>query len=466
MPLDMINFNIYQDLDVQNSSTASNYKHAGFGQRIKTNGFIHNKILSPSETARKITQSYGKEGMTGVKTVVIDAGHGGHDPGTSGRYEKEKNIALKIAVKLAKQIQLQHPDVSIILTRDKDVFIPLHERAKIANDAKADLFISIHCNALRNSSATAGTETYVLGNHRMEDNLQVAMRENSAILFEQDYESIYNFDPNSPEGYIIMSMYQDVYQEQSIRFAQKVEGQIAHVGSKKSRGVKQAGFLVLRETAMPSVLVETGFLTNRSDEAYLRSSAGQDEMAAKISQAFSEYKREINFLTRNDKAVETIESPSAQSKSIQSNKAPLANTGFQSVEKGKKTLSDFKSKTGTNKQYNYSSSSSNSNEFTSKGQTSAKASEKQISIKVQLAASKKRMDLSLQPWSSIDGQIEVVQEGGFYKYLYGNFSNRAEAERKRLEYQRAGFPSAFTVYYREGKRIKQEEALKALKKNL
>lgn len=451
MPLGYNYFNISKTIEPVQEVQNTSYVQKGFGMRISPNGIHSRQILSPSETARKITQSYNKEALSSVKTVVIDAGHGGYDPGTSGKYTKEKTIALQIALKLSQFIKLEHPDVKVILTRDKDVFIPLHERAKIANDAKADLFISIHCNAIKGSTATAGTETYVLGNHRMEENLQTAMRENSSILFEQDYEQIYNFDPNSPEGYIIMSMYQDVYQDQSVRFAQKVENQMSKVGSQKSRGVKQAGFIVLKATAMPSVLVETGFLTNRTDENYLKSAVGQNQIAQKIANAFSEYTNEIEYLTRGDQKLESIPNKTPEDWKIASQSNPTFNTGasVNDSEKSKKTIADFnnKIKKPQEKQYNYAS-----------GDLTAKSVAPQVNIKIQLAASKKRMDISQEPWTSVNGQIEVIQEGGFYKYLLGNFKSTGEAERNRLNYHKLGFSGAFTVYYKDGKRISQQEA--------
>ena len=163
------------------------------------------------------------------------------------------------------------------MTRDKDVFVPLHQRAAIANRNDADLFISIHCNSFR--GVAYGSETYVLGPHRMADNLEVAKRENASILLEADYEKNYDYDPNSAEGHIIMSMYQNAYQEQSLLLADRIERNGQQAGKLRSRGVKQAGFLVLRETAMPSVLVETGYLTHAKDERILVSTSGQNSIA-------------------------------------------------------------------------------------------------------------------------------------------------------------------------------------------
>jgi len=457
MPLGLNYFNISKTFESDHKVQTKDYSQKSFGLRISSNGIHSKQILSPEETARKITQTYSKEALRTIKTIVIDAGHGGHDPGTSGKYAKEKNIALQIALKLSVLIKIKHPEVQVILTREKDVFIPLHERAKIANDAKADLFISIHCNAIKGSTATAGTETYVLGNHRMEENLKTAMRENSSILFEQNYEQIYNFDPNSPEGYIIMSMYQDVYQDQSIRFAQKVEDQMSKVGSQKSRGVKQAGFIVLKATAMPSVLVETGFLTNRTDENYLRSADGQNQIAQKIAKAFTDYNNEIDYLTRGEQQLETIPNKTPRNWEISDNSGPtiIKSSPTNNAEKSKKTIADF----NTRRKGNTDAYNSASTDLTPKSVAPT------VNIKIQLAASRKRLDITEEPWTSVNGQIEVIQESGFYKYLLGNFKTTAEAEQNRLNYHKLGFSGAFTVFYKDGKRISQNEARTFIEKN-
>lgn len=228
-----------------------------------------------------------------VKTVVIDAGHGGKDPGCSGHFSKEKDVALKIALEVGKIINEYAPDVKVIYTRKDNRFIELDDRARIANKNNADLFISIHCNALSRKEVH-GTESYVMGLHTSEENLSVAMRENSVILKEDNYEEDYGgFDPNSPLAYIMMANMQSAYQEQSILIANNVESQFKNRVQRHSRGVKQAGFLVLRKTAMPSVLIETGYLTNASEEKYLNSDLGRLYIASGIYRAFRDYKQAI-----------------------------------------------------------------------------------------------------------------------------------------------------------------------------
>ncbi|HEY4653762.1 MAG TPA: N-acetylmuramoyl-L-alanine amidase [Cyclobacteriaceae bacterium] len=228
-----------------------------------------------------------------ISKVVIDAGHGGHDPGTHGRKYKEKDIALNIALKVGTYIEQYVPGVEVIYTRKDDSYIPLDKRAEIANKNDANLFISIHVNSIPNNT-TYGTETWVMGLHRSESNLEVAKRENAVILLDEDYKERYEgFDPNSPESYILFSLTQDAYYESSIKMAQKVESQFKERVGRNSRGVKQAGFVVLYKTAMPSVLVETGFITHRTEEEYLGSERGQDLIASGIYRAFKEYKLDV-----------------------------------------------------------------------------------------------------------------------------------------------------------------------------
>ncbi len=227
-----------------------------------------------------------------IDVVVIDAGHGGHDSGTRGRVAKESNTALKIALALGKKIKADMPEVKVLYTRTSDVFVELDERSAYANRNRADLFISIHCNA--GSSRALGTETFVMGLHKSEGNLAVAKRENSVILKEKDYKETYKgFDPTSPLAHIMLANYQSAFLSSSLSFAGKVERQFRTESQRRSRGVKQAGFLVLWRTTMPSVLVETGFLSNPTEEAYLNSRNGQDEVAESVYRAFAQYRKEM-----------------------------------------------------------------------------------------------------------------------------------------------------------------------------
>ncbi|MFM8431361.1 MAG: N-acetylmuramoyl-L-alanine amidase, partial [Bacteroidota bacterium] len=236
-----------------------------------------------------------------VRTVVIDAGHGGHDMGCSGKSGvKEKDVALAISLKLGQLIESNFPDVKVVYTRKTDVFLELHERAQIANNAHADLFICVHCNSAcfydkkkRKETCkpeTEGAETFIMGLHKTEANLEVSRRENSVVVLEKDYKTQYDgFDPNSPEADIIFSLYQGTYMEQSLQFASAVQDELTEKG-RVNRGVKQAGFWVLYKTAMPSVLIETGFLSSPVEEKFLGSAKGQQSVANCIYRAFRKYK--------------------------------------------------------------------------------------------------------------------------------------------------------------------------------
>ena len=228
-----------------------------------------------------------------INKIVLDAGHGGKDPGTSGKLSKEKEIALKIVLELGEIINKYMPDVKVIYTRDDDSFPQLNERAELANKEGADLFISVHANWVANPRIR-GTETYVMGLHKTQDNLQVAMRENSVIELEEGADENYDgFDPNSPESYILFSLTQNAYLNNSLLLAQNVENQFKERAGRKSRGVKSAGFLVLWQTSMPSILVETGYLSNEREEQELNDELVQTYIASGIYRAFRDYKNQI-----------------------------------------------------------------------------------------------------------------------------------------------------------------------------
>ncbi|WP_206513017.1 N-acetylmuramoyl-L-alanine amidase family protein [Larkinella soli] len=230
-----------------------------------------------------------------LRTVVLDPGHGGKDPGCMTRRNRESRIVLKIALELGRRIREEMPNVKVIYTRSTDVFIELNERSAIANRNKADLFISIHVNASPSSSRVYGTETYTMGLHKTNGNLEVAKRENAVILKESNYRENYRgFDPDSPLAHIMLANYQHAFMNSSIDFAQKVEWSFKKNAERHSHGVKQAGFLVLWRTTMPSVLVETGFITNPEEERFLASEEGQDQIANSIFRAFKAYKEEVD----------------------------------------------------------------------------------------------------------------------------------------------------------------------------
>ena len=238
------------------------------------------------------TSFYPRPAKYRLKTIVLDAGHGGKDPGTHGKKTKEKDVTLAVVLKLGKLLKAKYPDVKILYTRMTDNFIELHERAAIANRNNADLFISIHCNS--GPAHVCGSETYAMGLHTSEGNLRVAKRENAVVLKEENYLQKYGgFDPSSPMAHIFFANVQNAYLDRSLSLAQKVENQFQNQDGKKSRGVKQAGFIVLWKTAMPAVLIELGYLTHAKEEKVLHGSEGQDEAAKSIFKAIGNYKNDL-----------------------------------------------------------------------------------------------------------------------------------------------------------------------------
>ncbi|MCL2727613.1 MAG: N-acetylmuramoyl-L-alanine amidase [Bacteroidales bacterium] len=230
---------------------------------------------------------------TQLRTVVIDPGHGGKDPGTvaPGGRNLEKQIVLSVALKLGKLIENAYPDVKVLYTRKTDVFVPLSERTDFANKNHADLFISIHVNSIRNNTAPSGSETFVMGVNKSESNMEVSKLENSVIAYEDDYNTTYQgFDPNNPESYIIFSLLQNAHLEQSVHFAELVQNALGRAPITINRGVKQGGLLVLWRSTMPAVLVELGFLSNAKDRQVLISEDGQQKLATALFNAFKQYK--------------------------------------------------------------------------------------------------------------------------------------------------------------------------------
>ena len=336
--------------------------------------------------------------------VVIDAGHGGHDSGAVGKNSKEKDVTLSMALKLEKYLKQQMPDADVLLTRNTDVFIPLFSRIQFANDEKADLFVSLHCNYISNAK-TRGTETFVMGLHRAAENLEVAKRENASILLESNYLSNYDgYDPNSAEGHIIMSMYQNNYLDKSIEFAAKVEDQFSKLHLSKSRGVKQAGFAVLRRASMPAVLVEAGFLSNETDEAFLLSAEGQQIVVESIFNAIRIYKE------------------SNKNTDINSTKEALAIAAIDEA-RGKNPESKTPEKPGNIRP----------------------DMEGDYIYKVQIAAFKNDVaDMDTPDLRKI-GTLSKVSQSGVNKYLVGDFVSRESAEVAREKLKNLGYKGAFIV---------------------
>lgn len=364
------------------------------------------KLIYQSVEAIKSELNSNKVARKKRFKVVIDAGHGGHDTGAVGSSSKEKDLTLSMALKLEKYINKNLPEVDVLLTRNTDVFIPLFRRIQYANDEKADLFISLHCNYISNSK-TRGTETFVMGLHRATENLEVAKRENASILLESNYESNYDgYDPNSTEGHIMMSMYQNNYLEKSIEFAANVEDQFSRLHLSKSRGVKQAGFAVLRRASMPSVLVEAGFLSNETDEAFLLSDKGQQIVVESVFNAIRKF-HESNQYVQEDVRKDVVAD---------------ANSGSSKSDVAKNATSNGRTNQATNT-------------------TSAGA----YIYKVQIAAFRNDNADMDSPELRMIGTLSVVNQNGISKYLVGDYVSRESAEVAREKLKNLGYKGAFIV---------------------
>lgn len=400
---------------------------------------VANSLYSPHDdmffqiSLKGKEQNDKKKGGYQINKIVLDAGHGGKDPGCSGGYSKEKEITLAIVKKAGAMIKARFPEMEVIYTRDKDVFVPLNERANIANKQKADLFISVHCNAVVNGAHIKGSETYVLGLHRQNSNLAVAKRENSAVVLEDDYSRNYSgFDPNSDEGNIFLSMVQNAYMEQSMQFAALVEKNMVKHTGRRSYGVKQAGFVVLWATAMPSILIETGYLTNADEEKLLSSAEGQDEFASIILDALVAYKSDAEGTESvlNDPVL--VESEAK--KDIPEPARPV------SVKTETKAASVIKQ---------------------APARSSVPPSPTALVFKIQLSASANEINISTGPWVQLN-QIEKAFENNMYKYMTGNFTDLAAAAAEKARLQPLGFNDAFIVAYQGKNRISLEEAKKMM----
>jgi len=329
--------------------------------------------------------------------VVLDAGHGGKDPGKPSKYGyKEKDVALNIVLGIGKELS-KLPGIKVVYTRDTDKFIGLKQRGAIANKANADLFVSVHCNA--HHTQAYGAETYVLGIHRNQTNFEVAKAENSVIFLEEDYEKNYEgFDPNSPEAAIGLTLAQEEYLDQSILLASLVQDNFTKKLKRKNRGVKQAGFVVLHQTVMPSILVETGFITNKKEGAYLNSKSGQNKLAKSIANAILDYKEN---LYRDDEFVSEDISNESEAKIYD-----------------------------------------------------------EITFKVQIAASRNALDPKPYNFKGLD-EISRSQSGDLYKYFFGNTSNYTKIKEFKELAESKGYKNCFIVAYKKGQKITLQEALKS-----
>ena len=356
-----------------------------------------------------------------ITTVVIDAGHGGKDTGALGAISKEKDLNLTVALLTGDYIKKNLPDVTVIYTRERDVFVPLGDRADIANRNNADVFISIHCNSAsgKNASSATGAETFVLGEHKNAANLEVAKKENSAILLEDDADARYdNFDLDSPEAYIALSLFQKEYLNQSLSLAAKVQDQFTKRVGRKDRGVQQAGFLVLWKTAMPSILIELGFISNASEERFLASEDGQTYMASAIFRAFRDFKTAYEGENNNASCpigvtevelipvTEPVQGPEQELK-------PQTNSG--------------------------------------------------VSFKVQFATRDTQVPVTAKEFEKVP-EVDVYFYNGAYRYTSGDFRTKQEAADRQAAVRKLGFSDAFVVAFINGERATLKEAENYLQK--
>ena len=413
-------------------------------------------------------------------TLVIDPGHGGHDAGAIGAISKEKDINLNIALAFGHYVERNLPDVNVIYTRKTDVFIPLHQRADIANKAKADLFISVHTNSVASGRYVKGFQVYTLGMHRAKANLDVAMRENSVISMEKGYQQTYQgFDPNSSESYIMFEFMQNANMERSVELARMIQNSVCSSAGRIDKGVHQAGFLVLRESYMPSCLIELGFITAADEEEYLNSPAGIDAMAKGIYNAFVQYKNAYdtrivvpyrpveNKRIVIDRVVPTAPTtkphpvtPIERSRSVapvqrsrstvpveqprSSTPAPPARP-MNKVQEAKKRISDA------------------IRELLPCNDSEAETTKSVPVFKVQVLASNRQLRSGSELFRG-HTDIDCVQEGNFYKYCIGSSTNYNDISRLRGKLLK-DFPQAFIIAYKNGARMDVNQAIAEFLKN-
>jgi len=345
--------------------------------------------------------------------VVIDAGHGGKDPGAMGSIGKEKDINLAVALQLGNLIKERHPDVKVIYTRDDDYFVELQERANIANRSKAHLFISIHTNSSKSHEAR-GTETYTLGLRRSNENLEVAKRENSVILLEDNYRVKYEgFDPNSSESYIMFELIHDAFIDQSINMASTIQKEFRSSDC-IDRGVRQDVFLVLRNTGMPSVLVELGYISNRTEEEFLMSESGQRKLSSSIYNAFARFKR--NYDKR------------------QGSMSPLPRTNPDTA-------------TSNNPESNQTEKIRSTADSRPKEGAPTQGAE---TFRIQILISNVKLSSKSPKFKGLES-VDYFEENGLYKYTYGNTSDEREIKKLRRELSRK-FKDCFIVVFRDNKK--------------
>lgn len=374
-------------------------------------------------------------------TLVIDAGHGGHDAGAKGAFSYEKDINLNVALAFGRYVERLCPDVKVVYTRKTDVFVPLHKRASIANKNKADVFISIHTNALPKGHIARGLETYTMGMRRSDEKLSAAKRENSVIMIEEDYQQHYEgYDPNSPESTIMFEFMHDKNMSRSVELAKYVQNSVCSIAKRQNKGVKQDVFLVLRETSMPACLIELGFITTPDEERFLNEKANIDKMARGIYEAFAKYKEKY------DKNITVPYKPGRQESDDTKEPAKEAearqDNGNESV----------KADTNDNAQAQKSES---------KSEDSTTAPADKPIFKVQILASGMRLAPGSSHFKGLEG-VDSYEEGGLIKYTYGASADYNEVYRMRKSILDK-FPEAFIIAFKNGEKMNVNQAIREFK---
>lgn len=393
-------------------------------------------------------------------TLVIDPGHGGHDAGALGAISKEKNINLAVALRFGKYVELNLPEVRVIYTRKTDVFIPLNERANIANRANADLFISVHTNALPAGKVARGFETYTLGMHRAKDNLDVAMRENSVISMEKDYQQRYQgFDPRSSESYIIFEFIQGKNMERSVELARMIQRGVCDGANRPDKGVHQAGFLVLRETSMPGCLIELGFITTPDEERLLNNDSRVDDIARGIYEAFAKYKNKydrsvsVPYRAKDSEEVNIPkivpdQEPAPKTRVVTRGKQPKREEA--TPEQPKREVKKQEPKKDVKKQE------------TKKDVKKAEIADAPV-FKLQIFVGSRNLRKGDAHFKG-ESDYDSFQEGNLVKYTLGASTNYNEIYRLRKE-KLDKFPEAFIIAFKNGQKYDVNQAIREFKQN-
>lgn len=383
-------------------------------------------------------------------TLVIDPGHGGHDAGARGAISMEKNINLTVALRFGKYVEQNMPEVRVIYTRKQDVFIPLHERANIANRANADLFISVHTNALPAGKVARGFETYTLGMHRAKDNLDVAMRENSVISMEKGFEQTYEgFDPKSSESYIIFEFIQGKNMERSVELARMIQRSVCDSGCRPDKGVHQAGFLVLRETSMPSCLIELGFITTPDEERLLNDNVKVDDIAKGIYEAFAKYKNKYDRSVSVPYRAANRQESTLPKIVPDSYKEEAENRRVKKQEPVRRTRA-AKTDDSDRKADTVASQSRN-------------APKDAPVFKLQIFVGNRNLRKGDAHFKG-ETEFDSFQEGNLVKYTLGASTNYNEIYRLRKE-KMEKFPEAFIIAFKNGEKYDVNQAIREFKQN-